>query len=198
MGPIENLCQSKGLEMEATMEHLKGQEHSQSQTVHWRIFIFLTILALMGLFCTPRLDAEIYHWVDEYGVKRYSNDPPLNIDKVDIIFREIPFDEATHQKQIEAEQEELQSLIQKLEKEDRQARAEEKRKLEEPEKNQPLSQEELIEAEQKRLRKKIIELEALPFSYFGTESKRRAHLDYYESKLRRLQSNPEQYFSEYQ
>jgi hypothetical protein len=35
--------------MEATMEHVKGQEHSQLQTVHWRIFIFSAILALKGL-----------------------------------------------------------------------------------------------------------------------------------------------------
>jgi len=35
--------------MEATMEHVKGQEHSQSQTVHWRIFIFSVILVLNGL-----------------------------------------------------------------------------------------------------------------------------------------------------
>jgi hypothetical protein len=68
-GLIENLCRSKGLEIEATMEHLKGQEHSQSQTVHWRIFIFSAILALTGLFCTPQLDAEIYQWVDENGVE---------------------------------------------------------------------------------------------------------------------------------
>ena len=162
------------------------------------LFIFKLSLAAIFLLLlwTSDLGAEIYHWVDENGVKRYSNNPPLNIDTVDIVFSEIPFDESAHQKRKEAEQKELQSLIQKLEEEERQARAEDKKKLEKAKKNQPLSQEELIDAEQKRLRKKIIELEARPFSYFGTESKRRAHINYYRSKLRLLQNNPERYFSQ--
>ena len=33
---------------------------------------------LMGLFFTLQLDAEIYQWVDENGVKHYSNMPPAD------------------------------------------------------------------------------------------------------------------------
>ena len=70
---------SAGVLAETTAQHYhpKGKLPSK-YTVHWRIFIFSAILALTGLFCTPQLNAEIYQWVDEKGVKHYSNTPPAD------------------------------------------------------------------------------------------------------------------------
>jgi hypothetical protein len=118
------------------MEHVKGQEHSQSQTVHWRILIISAILALTGLFCTPQLDAKIYQWIDENGAKHYSNSPPTNAGNVKIV-DEYEYDEAADQKRVKADQKEMDALTEKIKKEEQQASVEEQKKLEEGQQNQP-------------------------------------------------------------
>jgi hypothetical protein len=124
--------------MEATMEHVKGQEHSQSQTVHWRIFIIAAILSLTGLFCTPQLDAKIYQWIDENGVKHYSNSPPANAGNAKIVFDEYEHDEAADHKRVKTDQKEMDALTEKIKKEEeQQASVEEQKKLEEAQQNQP-------------------------------------------------------------
>jgi len=57
-------------------------------TVHWRIYIIAAILASAALFFTQRLDAKIYLWIDENGVKHYSNTPPANAGNVKAVFDE--------------------------------------------------------------------------------------------------------------
>ncbi len=86
------------------------------QTVHWRIFIFSAILALTGLFCTPQLDAEMYGWVDENGVKHYSNTFPANAGNVKIVSREYeyPHDEAVDQKRVKADQKAIDALTEEI------------------------------------------------------------------------------------
>ena len=155
--------------------------------------IFLTMLFI--IFCITKLKAEIYYWTDENGVKRYSNSPPANVENVTILFKEYQFDKVADQKRRDADHKELKKLIEKIEKEDRRARMEEKSRLQEAKSNQLPSQEELIEAEKQRLQKKILELEARPFSYFGSEQKRRAHIDYYKKRLEVLRYYPDKYFS---
>ena len=96
---------SAGVLAETTTQHYhpKGKMPSK-YTVHWRIFIFSAILALTGLFCTPQLDAEIYQWVDENGVKHYSNMPPANAGNVKIVSEEYQHDEAADQKRVKTDQ----------------------------------------------------------------------------------------------
>lgn len=98
------------------------------QTVHWRIFTFWTILVLTGLFCTPQLDAEIYQWVDENGVKHYSNSPPADVGNVKIVSSEYRYDEAADQKRVEADQKKMDALTEKIKKEEPQAQVAEKAK----------------------------------------------------------------------
>ena len=117
--------------MQATMEQVKDQEHSQSQTVRWRIFIFSAILALTGLFCTPQLDAEIYKWVDEKGVVHYGNILPANTGNVKIVSREYQHDEAADQKRVKADQKTLDALTEEIKTEEQQ------KKLTEAKQNQP-------------------------------------------------------------
>jgi len=126
------------------MEHVKGQEQSHSQTVHWRIFIFFVILALTDLYCTSQLDAKVYKWIDENGVKHYSNTPPVNAGNVKIMFDEYSHDEAADQERVMNDQKELDALIEKNAKEEQQASVdeqkklvEEQKKLEEGKQNQP-------------------------------------------------------------
>ena len=110
--------------MEATMEHVKGQEHSPLQTVHWRIFIFSAIMALTGLFCTPQLNAEIYQWVDENGVKHYSNSPPGNAENAKIMSGEYKHDEAADQERVKADQKAIDAPTEEIKTEEQQASVE--------------------------------------------------------------------------
>jgi len=116
------------------MESVQGQEHSQLQTVHWRIFIFSAILALTGLFGTPQLDAEIYQWVDENGVKHYSNMPPADAGNAKIVSGEYRHDEAADQKRVKADQKTMDALTEEIKTEEQQTSVEKQKKLEEEQK----------------------------------------------------------------
>lgn len=178
--------------MKAIMEHAKGQEHRQLQVVHWRIFIFSAILALTGLFCTMQLDAEIYQWVDEKGVKHYSNTPPTNAGNVKKIFDEYQYDETADQKRYKIDQKNIDVLN---EKEEQQSSVEEQEKLEEAKQNQPPSREERIESEKQRLQEKIADLEARPLDYFGSQQNKRTRIGFYKYRLETLLQDPDKYFS---
>jgi hypothetical protein len=117
------------------MEHVKGQEHSQSQKMHWRIFIFSAIFALTGLVCTPQLNAEIYQWVDEKGVKHYSNMPPADVESVRILpGGEYRHDEAADQERVKADQKAIDALTEEIKTEEQQASVGQQKKLEEEQK----------------------------------------------------------------
>jgi len=103
-------------------------------TVHWRIFIFSVIIVLTGLFCTPQLDAEIYQWVDEKGVKHYSNMPPADAENAKIVSGEYRHDEAADQKRVKADQKTLDTLTEQIKKEEQQASVEKEKQLEEEQK----------------------------------------------------------------
>jgi hypothetical protein len=98
------------------------------QTVHSRIFIFSAIIAFTGLFCTPQLDAEIYQWVDEKGVKHYSNTPPTDAGNAKIVSGEYRHDEAADQKRVKTDQKKIDVLTEKNKKEEQQAKIVEKAK----------------------------------------------------------------------
>jgi hypothetical protein len=104
------------------------------QTAHWRIFIFSAILALTGLFCAPQLDAEIYQWVDENGVKHYSNTPPAEAGNVKIISGEYRHDEAADEERVKTDKKTIDALTEEIKTEEQQASAEKQKKLEEEQK----------------------------------------------------------------
>jgi len=136
IGSIVSIIFCAGVLPETTTQHYhpKGKMPSK-YTVHWRIFIFSAILALTGLFCTPQLNAEIYQWVDEYGVKRYSNTPPADAASATIVFEEIQHDEAADQERVKTDQKILDTLTEEIKKEEQQASVEKQKELEEEQKN---------------------------------------------------------------
>jgi hypothetical protein len=124
IGSIVSITFCAGGLPETTTQHYhpKGKMPSK-YTVHWRIFIFSAILALTGLFCTPQLNAEIYQWVDEKGVKHYSNTPPADAGNAKIVSGEYQHDEAADQKRVKTDQKKLDALTEKIKKEEQQAKA---------------------------------------------------------------------------
>lgn len=119
------------------MEHIKGQEQSHSQTVHWRIFIFPAILALTGLLCKPQLDARIYQWVDGNGVIHYSNKLPADDRNGIKAFDEYPHNESEHIDRLETDQKELDEPIEIINKEKQQTSGEKQKKIEKAKQYQP-------------------------------------------------------------
>ncbi|MEJ2136771.1 MAG: DUF4124 domain-containing protein, partial [Desulfofustis sp.] len=96
---------------------------------HWCIFMFSATLALTGLVCSPQLNAEIYQWLDENGVKHYSNSPPSKAENVKIMSGEYRYDEATDQERVKADQKTIEALTEEINTEDQQVQPEKQKKL---------------------------------------------------------------------
>ena len=104
------------------------------------------------------VEADIYSWTDEKGVRHYSNSPPPDAEDPEVIFEEYQHDPASDKERFEMEQQEWQKLIQQIEADDREAAEEAKRRAQDAS-NQDSSLEERAAAEQQRLEETIADLE---------------------------------------
>lgn len=145
--------------------------------------------------CSASLNAEIYSWTDEDGVKHYSNAPP-DQENVKVEFKEYKYDEKADRRRSEDENEELESLIKDIEHTDRKEKAAAEKRAAEAKKNQPPTKAERIEAERKRLSDKIVELQELPLEYFGSYDNKRNRIGFYKYRLEALAQDPDKYFKE--
>ena len=152
------------------------------------VFFYVILFTLLAI---ATLNAEIYYWVDDNGVKHYSNTPPVN-KAVQVKFNEKPFDEAADRKRTEADDKAMQAIIKEIEAEEKQAQAAQAREVRE----KPLSREEKIQAERKRLLDKIVYLEAKPLDYYGSQRNKIRTIGYYKYRLEALEKDPDKYFKE--
>ncbi len=157
------------------------------------IFI-LTVLAALWITVA---NAQIYIWTDENGIKHYSDHPPANRKNVDVQVETDTNrqDEAADIRRTEAEQRELDNYIKEIDENFAAEQQEKRLKSEAAEKNRPLTQEEKIAAEQKRLEDKISQLEEQPLEYFGSQKNKRVRIGYYRYRLEALQQDPDAYFA---
>ena len=153
-----------------------------------------TIFAiLLILLVSASLNAEIYTWTDENGVKHYSNTPP-DQENAEVKFEEYKYDKKADKRRTEDENEELESLIKDIEHTERKEKAAEEKRAAEAEKNRPPTMEERIEDERKRLQDKIVELQEQPLEYFGSFDNKRNRIGFYKYRLEALEQDPEEYF----
>jgi hypothetical protein len=160
-------------------------------------FFNILIISALIFFCVSTSNAEIYTWTDENGVKHYSDTPPENEENYEVhteskIFK---YDEEADKKRTEADQKQIQSLIEEEDEIDEKQQQEKKLKAEEAKKNRPPTQEEKIAAEKEKLEKKISFLEEQPLEYFGNELNRHRYIEHYRSRLKMLLQNPNKYFN---
>ena len=155
--------------------------------------IILAILFI--LLCSASLNAEIYSWTDENGVKHYSNTPP-DKDNATVDFKEYKHDQKADSRRSKDENKVLESLIKDMERTDRQEKEAAKKRAAEAEKNRPPTKEERIEAERKRLTDKITELREMPLEYFGSFDNKRNRIGFYKYRLEALEQDPDEYFKE--
>lgn len=147
------------------------------------------------ILCSAGLNAEIYMWTDENGVKHYSNTPP-DQENAKLDFKEYEYDQKADNRRTVDENEEMESLIKDIEHAERREKEAEEKRAAEAKKNQPPTQAERIEAERQRLTNKIAELEEQPLEYFGSQKNKRLRIGYYKYRLETLEQNPDQYFKE--
>ena len=156
----------------------------------------ILIISVLTIFCASTLNAEIYVWTDEKGVKHYSDQPPENVENYEV--QTVPqtnqHAEGANNKQPEAEQKQIQEFIKDADENYETQQREEKLKAEEAEKNRPPTQEEKIAAEKEKLEKTIAELEEQPLEYFGSQRNKIARIGFYRYRLEALQQDPDKYF----
>ncbi len=145
------------------------------------VFIFAGLTA-------SGLQAEIYSWTDENGVKHYSHTPPA--------YRSVPIKTApeiqpgptTDQKTEKINEENIDAILEELDKE-------EQASTPKPAKTQkPLPRWERIQKEKEKLEDKIQYIEDLPPRAFTNSRSRQAIIGRYQYRLDQLLSNPDAYF----
>ena len=157
----------------------------------------ISLLCFIGiLLWVPVLNADIYSWTDQKGVKHFGNQPPADAADVKLIFKEEPHNATADQQRLDTEQKEVNELIKNLQEEEAQQAAEEKRKAMEAARNKKPTEQERADAEKKRLEDKILELENKPLSYFGSQRNKQIRLGYYRYRLQELIQDPHKYFSQ--
>ena len=148
------------------------------------IFIFIG-LAGSGV------QAEIYSWTDENGVKHYSHMPPPDRSVPIKTAPEIRSESLTDQEIEKLNEENVDAVLEALEKEE-QASAPKPVKI-----KKPPSPQERIAAEKEKLEEKIAWLEQLPPEAYANMRSKQAIIGRYRYRMEHLESNPDEYFKNY-
>ena len=158
-----------------------------------KAFTILIISALL-IFGISTVNAEVYTWVDENGVRHYSNSPPENAEDAKVVFPEYQYDESADKNRTQKDQRETNALIKEIERENAREQAEAEKRAQEAERNRKPTQEELVAVEKERLEKKIAFLEQQPLEFFGSQRNKIVRLGYYHYRIQDLMEDPDKYF----
>ena len=158
--------------------------------------ITLLIISAFVIFGFSNVSAEVYTWVDENGVRHYSDSPPEDEKDAKAIFPEYQYDEEADKQRTQKDQRELDALIKEIERENARDQAAADVREIEAQKNRKPTKEELVAAEKERLEKKIAFLEKQPLEYFGSQRNKIVRLGYYHYRIRDLLEDPDKYFSQ--
>jgi ATPase subunit of ABC transporter with duplicated ATPase domains len=156
----------------------------------------ILIVFVLIYFCVSTLNADVYIWTDEKGVKHYSDHPPENGKDYEIQ-KEAPssqHDEEADNQGNAAQQEHIQDFIKSADENYEKQQQAERLQAKQAEINQPPTQEEKIAAEKEKLENKISELEAQPLEYFGSQKNKIARIGFYRYRLEALLEDPDKYF----
>jgi hypothetical protein len=154
------------------------------------------MIVVVTFLCVSVLNADVYVWTDENGVKHYSDHPPENVDDYEVQKGSQPnrnnVDE--NSQQAAEENKDVQEFIRQADENFEKQQQEEKRRAEEAEENRPPTEEEKIAAEREKLEMKIAELEEQPLEYFGSQRNKIARIGFYRYRLEALLQDPDKYF----
>jgi Domain of unknown function (DUF4124) len=154
---------------------------------------FITILMVFGIGCLAAsgLNAEIYSWIDEQGVKHYSHTPPADQSLRIQTTAEIPNNPADTPQPAIIYKENVETLLEELDQENQPSAATGNGSRPE------LSRSQRIQNEKKELEEKLAYLESLPANAFANSRSRDVIIGQYRYRLQQLMSNPDDYFYRY-
>jgi len=148
------------------------------------VFIFTGLTA-------SGLQAEIYSWTDENGVKHYSHTPPRDRSIPIKAAPEIQPNPATEQRIEKINEENIDAILEEL---DREEQASTPPPAKTP---KPLSRQERIQKEKQKLEDKIAWLEQLPPQAYANMRSKQAIIGRYRYRMQQLLENPDAYFEMY-
>ena len=153
-------------------------------------FAMLMLFIFMGLTASG-LQAEIYSWTDENGVKHYSHTPPTDRSVSVKALDEIQPNPAAEQKIEKINEENIDTIIEALDKEEQTSTGQPARSA------KPLSRQERIQKEKEKLEEKIAWLEQLPPQAYANMRSKQAIIGRYRYRIQQLIANPDAYFEMY-
>ena len=153
--------------------------------------ITIAVIIFLGGLIASGVQAEIYSWTDENGVKHYSHSPPPEKDVQFKSAPEIKTDPTVVQKEEKINEHNVEALLKELGQEE---------SAPPPDKtasNKPPTREQRIQAEAEKLQEKIEFLEQLPPEAYTNTRSKQAIIGRYQYRLIELQSDPDSYFEQY-
>lgn len=156
----------------------------------------ILIILVITIFGVSAVNADIYTWVDESGVRHYSDSPPEDAEDTNVVFPEYQYDESADKKRSEKDRQQMNSLIKEIEADNARDQAEARKRAEEAERNRKPTQQELIAAEKERLEKKIAFFEQQPLEYFGSQKNKTVRIGFYHYRIQELMEDPDKYFKQ--
>ena len=158
----------------------------------------IAMIFLFFVLTTSGIQAEIYSWTDENGVKHFSHTPPPEGTVQVKTSREITASPAATSNSPQAAQadkkineENIDVILDELDKEKEAAAP--KSISSKPK----LSRQERIQNEQKILEEKLAYLESLPGESFANSRSRNVIIGQYQYRLQLLMSDPNSYYDKY-
>jgi len=155
-------------------------------------FLDILMILMLTIIGVAVAGADVYTWVDENGVRHYSDSPPENAEDAKVMFQEYAHDEAADKKRTAKDKQQLNKLFKEMEAD--QARA--RKKAQQAQRNKKPTRQEMIASEKDRLEKKIAFLEEQPLEYFGSQRNKMVRIDYYRYQLQDLMQDPDKYFKQ--
>ena len=160
--------------------------------------ITIAVFIFLGGLLVCAVQAEIYSWIDENGVKHFSHTPPPEGTAQIKTSREISASPAATSNRPQAAQadkkideENIDAVLDELDKENKAVAP--KSSSSKPK----LSRQERIQNEQKILEEKLAYLESLPGESFANSRSRNVIIGQYQYRLQLLMSDPNRYYDKY-
>ena len=153
--------------------------------------ITIVIIVIFACLTAFGIEAEIYSWTDENGVKHYSNTPPADRAAQIKTDREIRPGPEVSQSREKIDEENFEAVFEELDKANTSSAPTHSTAQQKP------SRQERIQIEQEKLEEKLAYLENLPPEAFSNSRSRNAIIGQYQYRLQELLSDPDSYFEKY-
>jgi hypothetical protein len=153
--------------------------------------IAIVIIFVFACLTASGLEAEIYSWTDENGVKHYSHTPPADGATQIKTAREIPPSPEVSQSREKIDEENFEAILEEQDKANKSSAPTHSTTQQKP------SRQERIQIEQEKLEEKLAYLENLPADAFANSRSRNVIIGQHRYRLQQLLSNPDSYFDKY-